>query len=63
MSLHYRETEADCKGWGASLAERNNHGSDPSGLSECPQCGADKCCVCDMGDDVECVSCDADADF
>lgn len=23
-----------------------------------PHCGADKCCMCDMGDDVRCMSCE-----
>jgi len=28
-------------------------------LAKCPFCGADKCCMCDMGDDVRCLSCES----
>lgn len=27
-------------------------------LKPCPHCGATKCSMCDMGDDVYCISCD-----
>lgn len=30
---------------------------DPDKVSECPRCGGKKCESCDMGDDVECPSC------
>ena len=35
-----------------------NRPEDPQGLSTCLYCNADKCCMCDMGDDVECGNCD-----
>lgn len=59
MSLNYRETDDECPGCGATArGRRDNKPNSPQGLSECPQCGAEKCCMCDMGDDVECASCD-----
>ncbi len=59
MSLNYRETDDECPGCGATARDRrDNKPNSPQGLSECPQCGAEKCCMCDMGDDVECASCD-----
>jgi hypothetical protein len=38
----------DCGGCGRA---------DPDKVSECPNCGGEKCESCDMGDDVECPSC------
>lgn len=29
----------------------------PETLTKCPRCGAKKCELCDMGDDVECPAC------
>lgn len=58
MSHQYQDTDRECGGCGATAADRNlNRGEDPQGLSKCPHCDADKCCMCDMGDDVECISC------
>lgn len=60
MKLNYRETDDTCGGCGATFIDRRrNQPEEPQGLSECPHCGADKCCMCDLGDDVECGSCDA----
>ncbi len=59
MSLNYRETDGDCQGCGATCTDRQYNKPDAlQGISECPHCGAEKCCMCDMGDDVECISCD-----
>ncbi len=59
MAQNYRETDDECPGCGATAAERQrNKPGAPQGLSECPHCGTEKCCMCDMGDDVECISCD-----
>lgn len=30
----------------------------PEQVKECPHCGSLKCSTCDMGDDVECPSCE-----
>ncbi len=55
---NYRETDDECIGCGATAVERRkNKPTEPQGLSECPACGAAKCCMCDMGDDVECGNC------
>lgn len=59
MSLNYRETDDYCPTCGATAGDRKrNRPDDPQGLSDCPQCGAEKCSMCDMGDDVECMSCE-----
>lgn len=29
-------------------------------LKNCPHCGAIKCSMCDMGDDVRCITCDGE---
>lgn len=54
-------TEDDCPGCGSAHGHRVKFaaGADdvPLGLGTCPHCGAKKCCLCDMGDDVECISC------
>lgn len=34
----------------------------PESKTTCPHCGADKCNVCDMGDDVECANCASEDD-
>lgn len=58
MMTNYRETDDECPGCGATDGDRKrNQPTRPQGLSECPHCGAEKCCMCDMGDDVECGSC------
>lgn len=61
-SQNYRETDAVCQGCGATSAERRqSNPMQPQGLSDCPHCGAEKCSMCDMGDDVECGNCDAES--
>lgn len=58
MSHNYRETDEECQGCGAGPGDRKrNKPSEPQGLSNCPHCGTDKCCMCDMGDDVACGNC------
>ncbi len=50
-----------CEGCGATASDRQNNKPDsPQELSECPHCGSQKCCMCDMGDDVECGNCPDD---
>lgn len=55
-----------CPGCGSSLKDRedyrqrNKDESIPTSLKDCPHCGSKKCCMCDGGDDVECLSCRAD---
>lgn len=50
-----------CPGCGSSAKDRaKNRPDDPQGITECPHCGTGKCCICDMGDDVECGSCHDD---
>ena len=59
MSLNYRETDDECPGCGATAGDRkDNKPGEPQGLSMCPHCHTEKCCMCDMGDDVECGNCD-----
>jgi len=59
VQLNYRKTEDECPSCGATHTDRfRNKPTEPLGLSECPHCGAEKCCMCDMGDDVDCPSCD-----
>jgi len=59
--MNYRETDEECPSCGADYGDRKrNKPDDPQGLEECPHCGNLKCCMCDMGDDVECPSCDED---
>jgi hypothetical protein len=61
--MNYRETDDECPGCGATAADRKRNKPDaPQGLETCPHCGTEKCCMCDMGDDVECISCDTDDD-
>ena len=64
MSLNYRETDDACGGCGSTLADRRHSNPlEQHGLSACPHCGAEKCTVCDMGDNVDCGSCETgDAD-
>ncbi len=59
------DDDESCPGCGSSLVDRQGYakrnaapGDDiPMGLLDCPHCGSKKCCMCDMGDDVECISC------
>ena len=61
MSHNYRKTTDECGGCGATEHDRSrNKPHEPQGLSECPHCGEDKCCMCDMGDDVYCGNCPTD---
>lgn len=56
--------DTECPGCGSSLKDRqdyvkrNNGSRLTTSLRRCPHCGSQKCCMCDMGDDVECLSCD-----
>ena len=53
--------DGECPGCGSTSQDRKaNRPDDPQGLKACPHCGTLKCCMCDMGDDVECISCDTD---
>lgn len=56
--MMYRETDDECLGCGATWTYRfRNQSGAPQGLETCPHCGSEKCCMCDMGDDIECCSC------
>lgn len=61
-------TNDECSGCGSSRADRedyrrrNNDDSIPTALKNCPHCGAEKCCMCDAGDDVQCMACEGDDD-
>jgi hypothetical protein len=47
-----------CGGCGSTLADRQfNQPDAPQMILPCPHCGSDKCCMCDLGDDVECGNC------
>lgn len=55
----------ECPACGSSLTDREaykarNEPDDKLSvvLTRCPHCGNEKCCMCDMGDDVECLLCD-----
>lgn len=53
------EDDDDCPGCGSTAVERGRNKRDqPQGLKQCPHCSSYKCCMCDMGDDVECGSCE-----
>ena len=67
MSTH----DEECPGCGSSFTDRverskrsvKEYGETlPTELTNCPHCGSLKCCMCDMGDDVECISCGNDDD-
>lgn len=59
--MNYRETTDTCPGCGATDKDRaRNKPGEPQGLETCPHCETEKCCMCDMGDDVECISCNSD---
>lgn len=56
--MNYRESERTCSGCGSTAQDRQaNMPAEPQGLSDCPHCGTPKCCMCDLGDDVPCISC------
>lgn len=55
--MNYRNTYDECPSCDSTYKDRNDTGNTYTGLSECPYCGTEKCCICDMGDDVECPSC------
>lgn len=63
---NYLGHDGECQSCGSTLADRDAFGQRNAGalrtLSECKFCGATKCCMCDMGDDVECGSCDPDCE-
>ena len=61
-------TDNECPGCGSTPSDREVYASKNSeptntALKSCRHCGTDKCCMCDMGDDVECVSCTNEEDF
>ena len=52
-----------CHSCGAtSLDRKTNKPNDDQGITNCQFCNADKCCMCDMGDDVQCLSCEGNED-
>lgn len=58
------DDDDECPGCGSShsdrqeRAKRGDVGDEiPTGLTQCPFCDSWKCCMCDMGDDVECGNC------
>lgn len=56
--MNYKESDEVCAGCGATAADRSSiMPNAPQGLSACPVCEAEKCCICDMGDDVDCANC------
>lgn len=51
--------EEKCSACGSDLEDRQkNMPDDEHDLRECPHCGGSKCCMCDMGDDCPCMSCE-----
>jgi hypothetical protein len=56
--------EQECSGCGSSVSDRENYRkrngdqSIPVGTKNCPHCGNEKCCMCDMGDDTSCLGCE-----
>lgn len=62
------EDDDNCPACGSSLGDRENYRKQnkddaiPLGLKNCPHCGSAKCCMCDMGDDVSCLSCEGGGD-
>lgn len=46
--------DVECPGCGSLASDRPG---DDKQLRACPHCEALKCHLCDMGDDVECISC------
>lgn len=55
--------DEECPGCGSALKDREEKAKRspdealPTNLTRCPYCGAQKCVMCDMGDDTECISC------
>lgn len=57
------DQDLDCPSCGATPGDRrSNMPGGYLGLHTCNRCTAGKCCMCDMGDDVECLSCDDNDD-
>ena len=60
--MDYQDSDDECPACGSSHEDRVKFASGaddvPLGLGKCPHCNATKCCMCDMGDDVECMSYD-----
>lgn len=59
--------DGECPSCGSSLSDRQTYAADnqhpgnpplPTNLLTCPHCRANKCIMCDMGDDVACLSCE-----
>lgn len=56
----------ECPVCGSTLADRESRRAKwpeddiPVNLTKCQFCGSMKCCMCDMGDDVECGNCIGD---
>lgn len=48
--------DSDCPSCGSTPQERRLR-DDYQGLRACHYCDAPKCCLCDMGDDVNCGAC------
>ena len=47
-----------CNGCGATAEDRKASKPDADQeLFRCNNCGADKCCICDLGRDVLCANC------
>ncbi len=67
MSGPDRTADDECDGCGSTPSERARLAAGspsddvPLGLSSCPHCGACKCAMCDLGDDVECGNCPDEA--
>lgn len=63
-----KENTGECEGCGSTHRDRMARagasaiefpGEDHTPyLKNCPRCGAIKCSMCDMGDDVNCITCD-----
>jgi DNA-directed RNA polymerase subunit RPC12/RpoP len=53
----------ECPGCGSHQEEREEYIKDvinsdvSTALTTCPHCGVKKCCLCDLGNDVKCISC------
>jgi hypothetical protein len=58
----------ECSGCGSTRADREQYRKKNSDdtisvdTKLCPHCGAQKCCMCDMGDDVACTACEGHGD-
>lgn len=61
MAKDTKQDDDECPGCGSSKRDREVKAAQDDTtilLKECPHCGSLKCNMCDMGDDVECISCD-----